>query len=96
MRSTWASASRSQSRLGASSLLRRRWMRAAEQLDVGAHDRERRAQGVRHDRHEVGTCLVDGAQALDLGLGLGWRRLFSTMPGEEAGERLEERDVLRA
>ena len=52
---------------------------AAQQLDVGAHDRERRPQGVRHDRHEVGPGLVDGAQRLDLRLAASaWRRLFST------------------
>ena len=77
-------------------LLRRLRCLTAQQLDVRAHDRQRRPQGVGHDRDEVGARLVDGAQAFDLRLGLALEPALLDDAGEQAGERLEEARRRRA
>ena len=91
-RSTWRSASSSQwPRLAEAGLADLR----TEQLEVGANDRERRPERVGDDRDQVGAGLVDGAEAVDLGLGLRWRRPFSTRPARSAASVSRKRTSLR-
>ena len=65
----------------------------AEQLDIRAHDGQRRAQRVGHDRDQVGARLIDRAQAVELRLRLALQSVALDDAGEERRERLEERDV---
>ena len=58
--------------------------RAAEQLDVCPDDGQRRSQRVGHDRDQVGACLVDGAQALDLRLCLALQPVALDDAGQQA------------
>ncbi len=65
----------------------------AQQLHVRPDDRERRPKGVGHDRDEVGPCLIDGAQRLQLRLSLLLQSLLLDEARQQRRERLEEADI---
>ncbi len=66
---------------------------SAQQLHVRPHDRERRPQGVGHDRDEVGAGLVDGPQRLQLRLGLLLQPLLLDEAGQQRRQGLQEAHV---
>ena len=60
-----------------------------QQVGVGADDRERRAQLVRHEGHELAAGLVDGLQGDDPRLGLRLLAALLDDAGQEVGHRAE-------
>ena len=66
-----------------------------EQVRVGPHDRQRRAQLVGHERDELVARLVEGHQLGDLRLGLALEAALLEDPREQVRDRGQLRDVLR-
>ena len=68
--------------------------RVGEQVDVGAHDRERRPELVGHDREQLRARGVELAQPVQLRLGLRLHPALLDDAGEQRGDRRQEVDLL--
>ena len=65
------------------------WWVVGEQVGVGAHDRQGRAQLVGHHRNQLGSSLVEALQGDHLGLGIALEAALLDDPGQEVGDRAE-------
>ena len=88
------------SRRRATGLARRRRRRrrptaaaSPEQVDVDAHDRQRRPELVGHDAHELGPRRVERGQLGQPGLDLGRQAALLDDARQQRRDRLEERDL---